>query len=231
MAELVGGRAGGEPGLVHQGGHGLAEDVGGDPVEAGGGEGVPQVGLGVGGIAPSTQGAGNTGRPARSSVVAVRRAARSRSIATHQRGSTRVPASVLVVLTTRPWPRTRTAAARTSTVPTRGRRRSRAGRRPRRCAARWPSGTRPGRAGPGRSPARRRRARPAAAAAAARSARGARSWPGRSPGPARGPGSGPARRGGRPGCTCRRAPSGTSARWPPRGCRRCRAGAGRGCRR
>ncbi|SFT92938.1 hypothetical protein SAMN05660657_03935 [Geodermatophilus amargosae] len=37
----------------------------------------------------------------------------------HQRGSTKVraPASVLVDLTTRPCPRTRTAAARTSIVP------------------------------------------------------------------------------------------------------------------
>ncbi len=61
VAELVGGRSGREPGLVHQGGHGFAEGVGGDPVEAGGGEGLAQVGLGVGGVAPAAQGAGKTG--------------------------------------------------------------------------------------------------------------------------------------------------------------------------
>ena len=35
MAELVDGCSGGQAGLVHEGGHGLAEGVGGDPVEAG----------------------------------------------------------------------------------------------------------------------------------------------------------------------------------------------------
>ena len=40
-AELVGGLARGEAGPVHQRDDGLAVDVRGDPVEAGGGEGFP----------------------------------------------------------------------------------------------------------------------------------------------------------------------------------------------
>ena len=44
-----------EPRRVHEGGHGLAEGVGGHPVEAGGGEGLAKVGLGVGGVSPAAQ--------------------------------------------------------------------------------------------------------------------------------------------------------------------------------
>ena len=48
---LVGGGSGGPAGVVHEGGDALAEDMGCDPVEAGCGEGVAEVGLGVGGVA------------------------------------------------------------------------------------------------------------------------------------------------------------------------------------
>lgn len=56
------------PGLVHHGGDGFAEDVGGHPVEARVGEGLAQVGLRVQGIAPATQGSGEHGPVVRAAL-------------------------------------------------------------------------------------------------------------------------------------------------------------------
>ena len=47
----VGDGAGGQTGVVEQGGGGLAEDVAGDALKAAPGEGFAEVALGVGGVA------------------------------------------------------------------------------------------------------------------------------------------------------------------------------------
>jgi len=61
VAELVGCGASGQAGLVHEGGDGAAEDVGGDPAVAAAGEGVAEVGLGVVGVAEPALGGGEDG--------------------------------------------------------------------------------------------------------------------------------------------------------------------------
>lgn len=138
-------------------GHGLAEQVRGDPVEAGGCEGTRRSAQVLERSRQPPSGAGDTGWSSRIAPVTFMRPARLRSIATHPRGSTsvRVPASVQVVLTTRPRPRTRTAVARTSIVPAARSTASRPGRRARRGAGQGTSSTPPGRGDLGRSPAAR----------------------------------------------------------------------------
>lgn len=117
MSQLVCDGTRRQPGLVQERGRGLTEDVTGDPINPHHARLSLRSAWVLEGSRSPPLAAGKMGS---SMLGALRRAARARNIWTHHEGSANIlmPAEVLVVgMSTRPWPLSRTTVPRTSTRP------------------------------------------------------------------------------------------------------------------